>query len=105
MGRVIYLCYEVKPKPENEDYQLVGGAYLNCWIMAESISNAKHKAEQFMQESEWEHVSLDESFVAEEELYSDNPETLEYYREAKENGESFVLHVWPPSAQEGETIN
>jgi len=50
---IYYIQFEAIPLPEPSDYKSVGGAYINCWIDAPVMDDAKKIAECSIAEIMW----------------------------------------------------
>jgi hypothetical protein len=94
-GSTFLLTYEVRPAkilPGRED---VGGAIVNCWIVADSMSRAKALADQALRDDEW--VVIDR--MKEEQRDEDNVAEVaeQYFRQAQIDGVVLVFHTYPAS--------
>jgi len=98
--KIFYIQYESIPTSESNDYKGTGGAFINCWIKATSIEAAKNMAENSINENNWKILSLEESFLVNEEHYKENDESREFYQQAVIDGEVYVYHSWTNEAQE-----
>jgi hypothetical protein len=106
MPTLYYVQYEARPLPENEDFSTVGGAYVNCYVVAKSGENASELAHKYLVEKFWEVVALEEGPVVRlREHYLDDPEMLECIDEALASGEFYVYHLWPIEPQDGDAIH
>lgn len=102
---IYFLQYESAPSPTSEDYKDTGGAFINCWIQAKSIEDAKKQAETCIKESEWIILKLEKSHPVNREFYESDDESLEYFQQAEVDGEVYVFHSWPNEPQEEENIH
>lgn len=106
MPTVFYVQYEARPLPESKDFATVGGAYVNCYVVAKSGEKASELANKYLIENFWEAVRLEEGPVVRlREHYLDDPEMLECFDEALSNGECYVYHLWPIEAQDGDAVH
>ncbi|WP_416666697.1 hypothetical protein [Egbenema bharatensis] len=83
------------PDPESEHAETAGGAYANCWIDFKQRDGAEVLARYYIEESGWISEAIEEEDWVEEKDYADNPEVLEYFQEAREDGMCIVFHVYP----------
>ena len=100
-----FLQYESVPSPSSENYKDTGGAFINCWIKAKSIEDAKKQAEISIKESEWIILKLEESYPVNREFYENGDESLEYFQQAEIDGQVYVYHSWPNEPQEEKNIH
>jgi hypothetical protein len=87
------------PKPETEKSGGVAGAYVQCWINFVLQDGAELLARYYIEQSGWIPGEKEDERWVEEEDYADEPQLLEYYREATEDGACFVYHTWPDGAE------
>ena len=83
------------PKPGTEQAEDAGGAYVNCWINFPLEDGAELLARFYIGEAGWEPGEKVDQRWVEEEDYADEPEWMQYFREAEEDGASFVFYSWP----------
>lgn len=104
MPQMFFVQYEVRPLPHNEVYAEVGGAYANCFLLAESEAHAEELARRNFSENLWEIVSLEEpaSLASRSDLAD---EWLEWYDEAEREGECYVFHEWPNEPQDEDAVH
>ena len=99
------MLYEVQPLPENQEYQTVGGAYANCFVLAENPKRAMKAAAENFVDNHWRILTLEEGpEIWLRENYLDEPEALRRYDEAVENGECYVFHQWPNDPQDEDVV-
>jgi len=91
-------CFHVKaePLPDSEHAADIGGAFVNIWVMDESIEHARMKADAYLAQYGW--VPLDYEYSLEPTLEQisklDQPEH-QNYEAGKRNGISAVFSAWP----------
>ena len=106
MPLLFYVQYEVRPLQTNEYWSEAGGAYANCYVLAETAEFATQMVRASLSENYWEIVSLEEGpIVTSRERYLEDPETLESVDEALDSGECYVFHLWPIEPQEGDAVH
>jgi hypothetical protein len=106
MSQLFHLLYEVRPLPENANWTDAGGAFANCYVLAQTGEEASRKAVANFADHFWELVAQENGPqpVSRDE-FLDDPETLDCVDEALTEGECYVYHLWPNEPQEGDTIH
>lgn len=96
-GQTHLLSYEARPTELLEDRDGIGGAFINCWMVGETIGGARDRARKHLEQSGWAIVSvLKEQTIA---ATAEVPEESEpYFRQAQIDGEVYVIHAFPPEA-------
>mgnify|MGYP001565553037 CR=1 FL=1 len=103
---IFYVQYQAIPKPESDDFNKCGGAYVNCWVSAGSETQANEIARKSIEEIQWQVVAVDEECrEVYEQYYSENTEGLEHYRQAVLDGEYYVYHQWTNEAQDQDALH
>jgi hypothetical protein len=97
---VFFFTFEATPAPDSEFSDSVGGAFVNCWVNFKRADGAELLARFYIEETGWLVGAMTESFVVNGDSYSDDPETMENYLEAEQNGISMVFYEWPRDAPE-----
>ena len=92
---VYYLMMEAVPKPDNPEGRELGGAYVNCWVKADSQTEAQARAKEYIEAENWACLQTEEVSPARREAYLDEPESLACFDEAVERGISAVFYAWP----------
>lgn len=88
------ITYNVIPKPDSSEFQKVGGAYVNCWILFAWQDGAEHLA-RFEVEKEWTIIETDGiDWYDPGDIEDDSPHK-EYYDQAVMDGGCFVFHNYP----------
>ncbi len=82
------------PKPGDERNADVEGAYVNCWVNFQLQDGAELLARFYIEEAGWVPGEIEDVSWVEEEDYRDRPEFMQYFREAEQDGASFVFHSW-----------
>ena len=91
---VYYFLIEAVPSCVNPEICEVSGAYVNCWVKAETKAFALIKIKEHLKEENWLYVRTEDVFIAERERYIDIPESLECYDFACENGIGSIFYTW-----------
>lgn len=103
---IFYVQYEAVPAPETPAFAEVGGAFVACWVRAESLLEASQRAHEAIGESGWTIIALvDECHEVSEQSYDADDDALPYFRQAVEEGECYVYHQWPADPQEEDSIH
>ena len=103
---IFYVQFEAIPKPESDDFNECGGAYVNCWVNASSEIQANEIARKAVEEIQWQVVAIEEEcHEVDEHYYSENTEGLEHYRQVILDGECYVYHQWPNEAQDQDGLH
>ena len=92
---IYYLMVEAVPRhnnPENKEY---GGAYINCWVKADSQTDALNKMKEYLHEQDWKFIKIEDIFAVEKERYIDEPDSLKCYENALQNGLGAIFYTWP----------
>jgi len=92
---IYYVIIEAVPKPDNTESKEFGGAFVGCWVKAATRKEARARAKGHVDKEGWEYVKTEELFKVDRSLYMEDPETLEYYDYACENGMSSIFNTWP----------
>lgn len=91
---VFILMIHVKPKDSNPYAGEVVGAYVNCFIKAETFDLAEEIALRFLHDHFWLPVSLEESWEVTEKDYENDPEGLELYQQVLIDNEVYNIHTY-----------
>jgi hypothetical protein len=103
---VFYVQYVAAPSPGSEHFETAGGAYVNCWMKANSESEACGHASAVIKESGWTILAVEEQCrEVTERAYAEGDEGLEHYRQAVVDGGCYVFHQWPIEPQEGDDVH
>jgi hypothetical protein len=98
-----YFVIEAAPKPEVKLLEPeVEAAYVGCYINFPIADGAELLARHYIERSGWAPGEKDTQQWVEANDYEDDPEGLQYFREAEEDGVSLVFHWYPPGTDEEE---
>ncbi len=103
--KIFYFLIEVAPAPNSSNFSEAGGAFVNCWVKSNSEERAAEIALSAIRNDGWDIITVDDTFIAERERYSDVPESLELFEQAEIDGEAYLFNTWPPEPQEDDTIH
>ena len=96
---IFYAQYEAIPLPDSDEFGEFGGAYVNCWVEANSEVQASELALATIHERGWKIVSISQEWCdVTENLYSQDDEGRGHYQQAVLDGECYVFHQWPAEA-------
>lgn len=90
-----YLQFEATPQPNHPEASSLGGAFVNCWVVADTQSDAEAMARKNIAEQLWRIDKLVECFVDDRDLYDADADQLQYYDQAVIDGEVYVFHTYP----------
>ncbi|MBS0422773.1 MAG: hypothetical protein JSR66_34015 [Proteobacteria bacterium] len=103
---IFFTSYEAIPLPESGDFDVCGGAYVNCWVKAQSAKEAHQSASAVIHQRGWKVVSIQEECrEVTAPSYAEDRESRVYYDQAVVDGECYVFHQWPVEAQDGHDVN
>ena len=85
------------PNAKNADGMI--GAHVNCWINFPQRDGAELLAKHYVEQYGWEVTQVDEVSWVEREQYEAD-DSLQYFREAMEDGVSVVLHMYSNEHEE-----
>ena len=95
--KLYFFTYLARPKSGSESFESYGGAYVNCWIDADSEAQAAERASTAISQAGWVVESLEHSSVVTQEDYADDDEGLHHFEQALIEKELYVFHAWPSS--------
>ena len=103
---IFYIQYHAEPLSESKDFGSCGGAYVNCWIKAETQVKAMEAASSVLTSLHWRIVSTErECVVVDEHSYQETDEGFECYKQVVDDGECYVFNQWPCQPQEGDMVH
>jgi hypothetical protein len=102
---IYFLQFEVVPKPESDNFNEAGGAFVNCWVDAKSWKEARDSAKKNIDDQGWTIISVEEESLVNETSYDEDNKGLDHYLSAVETGEYYVFHTYPPEPDEDDLIN
>ena len=92
---VYYLMVEAVPHHNNPESKEYSGAYINCWVKADTPTDALCKVKEYIHEQHWSFVKLEDIFTVQRERYLDEPDSLEGYDNASQYGLDAIFYTWP----------
>lgn len=94
--KIFYVMFEGKPKAGNPESFEIEGGFIDVWVKTDSPEDAVQKAKEYVDQEDWEVVSIEESSEVTREGYLDDPDALECFDEAYEKGISALFFIWDP---------
>ena len=91
VGSTFLVRYEVRPNHSNPERDELGGAFVNCWVVTDSLDSALRVTAERLVESGW--VVLER--MGNESAGSDDFENNPYFRQAQIDGIVCVFHTFP----------
>src|SRR5262245_51736662 len=93
---IFFILYEATPLPDAKEFESSGGAYINCWVEAESEEEAAEQSSVEIRDCGWQIVSVEEPCTEVTDLtYAEDDEARSYYEQAVNEGACYVYHQWP----------
>ena len=92
---IYYLMVEATPHHDNPESKEYGGAYINCWVKADTPADAEQKAKEYIHGQYWSFVKLEDVFTVQREQYLDEPDSLDGYDNAVQYGLDAIFYTWP----------
>lgn len=93
------ITYHAIPKPNTPEFNVSGGAYVNCYILFAWQDGAEHLA-RYEVEKEWTIIETEDVRWVEVEDFIEDPENKEYFLQAQIDGGTFVFHNYPLDAED-----
>lgn len=93
-----------KTKPKSaavQEFEDVGGAYVNCWINFKDYEASEKLARLLIRDSGWVPIKKTAESVVKRK-YLEKETDKQYYAEAVKYGYSLVFNVWPKDAEDAE---
>ena len=92
---IYYLMVEAVPHLDNPESTEYSGAYINCWVKANTPKEALNKAKEYILKEHWSFVKVEDIFTVQRERYLDEPDSLEAYDNATRYGLDAIFYTWP----------
>ena len=97
---VFILIIHAKPELENQEATEIAGAYVKCFIEAETLELAEKTALKFLTAENWRAIALEESYAVTENDHIDDPGGLEVYQQVLVDKEVYTFHTYETGDQE-----
>lgn len=91
---IYYFLIEAKPMKNNPESEYLSGAYVNCWVKADTTKEAIKKAKEYIKWEKWKWLYAEDMYTVERERYLDEPDSLESYDTACEYGAMGVFYTF-----------
>jgi hypothetical protein len=109
-GEVFFITIMAEPCEGNDEFKEAGGAYVNCWVNADTLREAEISALNEIESENWKPKKIEEWEILCEECYENrddlDQEEVEELKsclsEAYEHGISLLFHCWPIGAEDDE---
>ena len=92
---IYYLMVEAVPNCNNPESKKYSGAYINCWVKADSPVDAVKKVKKYIHKENWDLVNIEDVFSTQRERYLEEPDSLECYDNAVQYGLDAIFYTWP----------
>ena len=93
--KMYLLSFHVQPRPDLEGAEDIGGAYVNCWIEADSIKQAEQIAKRKIGDLKWNILEKDDTFEIAPDHYTPDSAGVEYYQQALIDKMVLCFHTYP----------
>lgn len=91
-----FIIYHVKPLSAAQDLANIEGAYVSCWVEANSLTKASKIARnEIIGLAKWEIMGMDEAYEIKEEYYTEDSSGLEFYKQALVDKWVLRFHTYP----------
>lgn len=91
VGSTFLITYEVRPDDSNPERDRLGGAFVNCWVVTDSLDSALLISADHLSASGWVIIERTADDVATTEDFEDDP----YFRQVQIDGLVCVVHTFP----------
>lgn len=91
LGVTFLITYDARPAESNPEHDQVAGAFVNCWVVADSMDSALRITAAHLVENGWVIVERVEGQTAPLEDFEGDP----YFRQAQIDGLVAVFHKYP----------
>ena len=101
-----FLQYEVRPTPQHRRFQDIGGAIVDCFILAASAEVATDQSSSAVREERWELVSVEKGAqIVNRTEFDANAIYLQAFDLAMAEGECYLYRSWPKAPEPGNPIH
>ena len=88
-----FLTYHSEPRKDADEIEDIGGAYINCYILADNIVQADNIARDEINKMKWNILERDDAYEIDSDSVSE--EGREHYEQALIDNTAYVLHTYP----------
>ena len=99
---IYYVRYEGSPRQDSDESQAIGGAYIDCWVKAQTEEEARATAVRYIEDQAWMVVSVEDGPRV---VSRPVDETSEYFDQAQTDGACYVFHTWPIGDHSEESLH
>ncbi len=92
---IFFLTYHAVPDISHLDHGQFKGAYINCWIEANNLENAKVISRKTVEDLKWEILSLEDAYPISLSDYAPGSEGKEFHEQALIDKEVYHIHTYP----------
>lgn len=97
-----YLMFHTFPAATHSERESVGGAFVGCWIVRQTLVEADSVARSIISEALWEIDRREEACPISRADYENKIDGLEYYEQALVDKEVVVFYRYPPEDTHGQ---
>ncbi len=91
---IFFLTYHAAPDLSHSDYGQIKGAYINCWIEANNLENAKMISRKTVEDLKWGILSLENAYPISFSDYADGSEGKVFHEQALIDKEVYQIHTY-----------
>jgi hypothetical protein len=95
---VQFILILAHPKPTNEEYGRVDGAWVSCWVNEPVPAAAEAVAIEFLDAMGWDVDEVDETHPIDEKTYGVDDLGRGYVEQARIDGIVIRMHTWDVGA-------
>ena len=95
MGDIWLLTYEATPDPGCDAFGTCGGAFVNCWIKAESQDLAECITVAALTELGWSIAELTDAQFIDTTRFEYPEQSIKFIKQAQTDGAVFCFNKWP----------
>lgn len=91
---------EAEQSPDFEHDELLGGAFINCYMKNRTPEQALNEAQNWVKGNGWNILKVKKQHQINKSSLKDSKDGLEYYDQTVIDGEVFVFHTWPLNSKD-----
>jgi hypothetical protein len=96
---VFILMMHLKPHDDHPRISEIAGAYVNCFVEADSFDTAEAMALKFLKSQYWIPIALEEGYEVTEDDYVGDPAGLEIYKRVLVEKELYSFHTYDTESE------
>ena len=97
------LRMEAKQRGDYPHEKRYAGAYVDCYIKDQTVTNALYVAKGWIVENGWEVIEIEEQREITLEDYADDAEGREFFQQALRDGEVFAYYCFEQEDDDSDT--